>query len=321
MIGLLIAAWIVAAAFGIRLFQIKRQLHHMTVQLDERTGGKTEKKITVSLIDGNLNELAAAMNRSLKMQKELRTEVWRKDRQLKESIANLSHDLRTPLTSILGYLQLFRAPDCSAEKREDYLRIIDDKAHVLKALINSLYELSVLDIRHLKKEELDLNLLLSDVLAGQYELFHKSGITLTVKLPDFPVRISGDRVACTRILQNLLNNTIRYAQKSAEILLEERESCAFLSICNSAPDLTQEDAEHLFDRFYTADKSRAGGGTGLGLSIVKSLLLQMGGTIEASFRDQILCLAIRLPLLLETQTHKELKARNEPVNDADKHLI
>ncbi|HEX3026648.1 MAG TPA: HAMP domain-containing sensor histidine kinase [Clostridia bacterium] len=304
MIWLLIAACITAAVFGIRLFQIKRQLNHIKVQLDERTAGKTEKKITVSLIDGNLIELAAAINRSLITQKELRTEVWRKDRQLKDSIANLSHDLRTPLTSILGYLQLFRDPDCPSEKRNDYLRIIDDKAHVLKTLINDLYELSVLDTRELNKEDLDLNLLLSDVLAGQYELFHKSGIVLNVKLPDSPVWTSGDRVACIRILQNLLNNTIRYAQKSAEIVLEKKESHAFLSICNSSPNLTQEDVEHLFDRFYTADKSRTGGGTGLGLSIVKDLLLQMGGTVEATYRNNNLCLTIQLPVLTETQIGK-----------------
>lgn len=301
MIELFTITCIAAAVLGIRLFQIKRQLHHITVQLDERTGGKTEKKITVSLIDGNVNELAAAMNRSLNVQKELRTEVWRKDRQLKDSIANLSHDLRTPLTSILGYLQLFRSPDCPAEKKDDYLRIISEKAHVLKTLINGLYELSVLDVRHLKEEELDLNLLLSDVLAGQYELFEKFEISLRVNLPDSPVRIFSDRVACTRILQNLLNNTIRYAKESAEIVLEKRDSCAVLSICNSAPNLTQEDTEHLFDRFYTADQSRNEGGTGLGLSIVKTLLLQMGGTVDASLRDRKLCLTIQLPLLANTQ--------------------
>lgn len=299
MIGLLIFACIAAAVLGIRLFQIERQLHRITVQLDEHTEGKTEKKITVSLIDGHINELAAAINRSLKAQKELRTEVWRKDRQLKDSIANLSHDLRTPLTSILGYLQLFRSSDCPEEKGDDYLRIIDEKAHVLKTLINGLYELSVSDAHQFQEEELDLNLLLSDVLAGQYELFDQSGITLQVKLPDSPVQISGDRVACTRILQNLLNNTIRYANDSAEIALEKRDSLAFLSICNSAPNLTQEDTEHLFDRFYTADQSRTGGGTGLGLSIVKNLLLQMGGTIDASLNGRILCLMIQLPLLTD----------------------
>lgn len=292
-------ACIAAAVLGIRLFQIKRQLHQITVQLDERTKGITEKKITVSLIDGHVNKLAAALNRSLNVQKELRTEVWRKDRQLKDSIANLSHDLRTPLTSILGYLQLFRSPDCPKEKGEDYLRIIDEKAHVLKTLINGLYELSVSDVHHLKEEELDLNLLLSDVLAGQCELFEKSGIILQVKLPDSPVRISGDRVACTRILQNLLNNTVRYAQDSAEIVLEKRDSRAFLSIRNFAPNLTQEDTQHLFDRFYTADRSRTGGGTGLGLSIVRNLLLQMGGTVDASLKDRILCLTIQLSLLTE----------------------
>ncbi len=297
MIWFLITACIIAAVFGTRLFQIKRQLRFITAQLEERSGGKTEKKITVSLIDGNLNNLAAAINRSLSMQKELRAEVWRNDLQLKNSIANLSHDLRTPLTSISGYLQLVRSTDCPKEKKDDYLQVIDNKANVLKTLINSLYELSVLDVQQLKREKLDLNQLMSDLLAGQYDLFHKLGIELKVTLPNYPVWILGDRVACTRILQNLLNNVTRYAQQGAAIMLEKRESEALLSISNATPDLAQEDLEHLFDRFYTADKSRNGGGTGLGLSIVKTLLVQMEGTIDAALKGQNLCLTIHLPLL------------------------
>lgn len=292
-----IAVGIAAMVFGVRLFQIKRQLHNITAQLDDRTSGKTEKKITVSLIDSDLNVLAAAMNRSLNMQKKLRIEVRCNDLQLKDSIANLSHDLRTPLTSILGYLQLSRNVSCSAEKRDDYLQIVDDKAHVLKAMINGLYELSVLDVKEtpLKKEKFDLTLLTTDVLAGQYEIFKKYGIDLKVNLPDYPVWIVGDRVACTRIIQNLFNNTIRYAKEKAEIFLKKDNSYAFLSICNPAPNLTQDDTEHLFERFYTADKSRNSGGSGLGLYIVKKLLTQMDGNINASLKNQTLCLTVGLP--------------------------
>ena len=296
MIWGLIAACIAAAVFGVRLLLVERQLRHLTAQLNERTSGENEKKITVSLFDRNINKLAASMNRSLKRQQELRAEVRRKDLQLKDSIANLSHDLRTPLTSISGYLQLLRSPDCPEDKKGPYLQIIDDKAQVLKTLINGLYELSLLEVQQLKKEKLDLNLLLSDVLAGQYEVFQKHGIELQVTLPNYPVWIFGDRVACTRILQNLLNNIVRYAKEDAEIVLEKRASNAFLSVCNSAPDILQEDVGHLFDRFYTVDKSRNSGGTGLGLSIVKTLLIQMGGMISASFKDQRLCLAINFPL-------------------------
>ena len=299
MIWILIAAWIAAIIFGIHLFRIKRQLHHIARQLNDRINGETEKKVTVSLLDSNLNELAASINRSLNLQEKLRIEVRRNDLRLKDSIANLSHDLRTPLTSILGYLQLTQNPDCPAEKREEYLNTADNKAHVLKSMINSLYELSVLDVKEtpLKKEKLDLNLLAADVLAGQYELFRKLGISLRVNLPDYPIWISGDPMACTRIIQNLLNNATRYAKENTEVSLEKDSSDAILSICNPAPNLTQEDAEHLFERFYTADKSRNSGGSGLGLYIVKNLLMQMGGNINALLKDQILCLTVNLPLL------------------------
>lgn len=297
MIWILIAVCIAAVMLGICLFRIKRQLRNITTQLDERTSGNTEKKVTVSLIDSDLNKFVTAINCSLNLQKKLRIEVRRNDLQLKDSIANLSHDLRTPLTSILGYLQLSRNPECPMEKREDYLKTVDDKAHALKSMINSLYELSVLDVKEtlLKEENFDLNILVTDVLAGQYVLFQEHGINLQVNLPDYPVWISGDRVACTRIVQNLLNNTIRYAQKKADIVLTKGDSQALLSIRNPAPNLSQDDIDHLFDRFYTADKSRKSSGTGLGLYIVKTLLAQMGGNIKASLINQTLCLIISLP--------------------------
>lgn len=292
---ILLGACMIASISGIHLLRLKRQLHDITIQLDERTRQNTEKKITVALIDGDLNELAAAINRNLDIQKKIRIEVRRNDLQLKDSIANLSHDLRTPLTSILGYLHLAQNTECTVEKREDYLKIADDKAHALKTMINSLYELSVLDVKEgsLKKEKIDINLLLSNILASQYEQFHKLGIILNVNLPRQPVWISGDQVACTRILQNLLGNSIRYAKTNVEISLSTLGSCAFLSIRNPAPNLTEENTRHLFERFYTADRSRNNGGSGLGLYIVKTLLERIDGNIaEVSLNDQILTIKI-----------------------------
>jgi signal transduction histidine kinase len=268
--------------FAIRLFRLKHQLCEITAQLNELTNEKTEKKVTVALIDSDLNHLAAAINRNLELQKKLRIDVRRSDLQLKDSIANLSHDLRTPLTSILGYLQLSQSPQCPAEKQKACLKIVNDKANILKDMIGRLYELSVLDIQEapLQKGKIDLNLLLSDILAEQYELFQKLGMDLTVSLPNCPVWITGDRVACTRIIQNLLSNSARYAKGNVRVELTQSAPYALLSICNPAPNLKEEDVKHLFERFYTADKSRNSGGSGLGLSIVKTLLTKMDGIIS-----------------------------------------
>ncbi len=268
------------------------------MQLEERTDGKTEKKVTVALVDRDPSKLAAAVNHNLDFQRKLRIDTRRSDLQLKDSIANLSHDLRTPLTSTLGYLQLSRNPGCPEEKREKYLKTAEDKAHSLKSMINNLYELSVLDVREasLKTGAMDLNLLLGDVLADQYESFQKLGISFDIHLPNHPVRISGDRVACTRIIQNLLNNASRYAEENVEITLEESGSHAFLSVRNAAPNLREEDIGHLFERFYTADKSRSNGGSGLGLTIVKTLLEKMNGKVaEVSLKEHILTIKVGFP--------------------------
>ena len=268
------------------------------MQLEERTDGKTEKKVTVALVDRDPSKLAAAVNHNLDFQRKLRIDTRRSDLQLKDSIANLSHDLRTPLTSTLGYLQLSRNPGCPEEKREKYLKTAEDKAHSLKSMINNLYELSVLDVREasLKTGAMDLNLLLGDVLADQYESFQKLGISFDIHLPNHPVRISGDRVACTRIIQNLLNNASRYAEENVEITLEESGSHAFLSVRNAAPNLREEDIGHLFERFYTAVKSRSNGGSGLGLTIVKTLLEKMNGKVaEVSLKEHILTIKVGFP--------------------------
>lgn len=134
----------------------------------------------MAFIDNDLTELAAAVNRNLELQKKLRIDVRKNDLQLKESIANLSHDLRTPLTSILGYLQLARAPQCPEEKRNEYLKIVSDKADSLKAMINRLYELSVLDVQEaaLKKEKIDLNLLLRESWRSNTSYLRKAALTL-----------------------------------------------------------------------------------------------------------------------------------------------
>ena len=299
MIWILFGVCMIASIFGIHLFRIKRQLHDITIQLEERTSENTGKKVTIALIDDDLCKLAAAINRNLDLQKELRIDVLHNDLQLKDSIANLSHDLRTPLTSILGYLQLSQSTECSAEKQNEYLKTVDDKAHVLKFMINNLYELSVLDIKEtpLKEENIDLNLLLCDLLAGQYEMFRKLEIILNVNLPDHPVWISGDQVACTRIIQNLLSNSSHYANGNTSISLSVSDSYAFLSISNPAPNLTEEDTRHLFERFYTADKSRNSSGSGLGLYIVKTLLTKMNGKIaDVSLEEHILCIKVGFPL-------------------------
>lgn len=299
MIYVLSIVSIIAILFAIRLFHLKRQLRNITAQLNELTSENTEKKVTVALIDKDLTKLVAAINRNLDFQKKLRIDVRKNDLQLKASIANLSHDLRTPLTSILGYLQLSATAQCQEDKQREYLKIVNDKANALKVMINRLYELSVLDIQEapLKKEKIDLNLLLGDILAGQYELFQKLGIALTVNLPNSPVFVTGDRIACTRIIQNLLSNAIRYAKENVVIELTQSAPYALLSICNPAPNLKQEDVKHLFERFYTADKSRNSGGSGLGLYIVKTLLKKMDGIIaEVSLNGIMLNIKVGFPL-------------------------
>lgn len=299
MVWIALAAVLAALFLLIRILVIKRQLRKITLQIEERTSGNSAQKINISLFDRDLTSLAASINSSLSEQKNLRIEVRRNDQQLKDSIANLSHDLRTPLTSILGYLQLAEEAKCPAEKKSEYLEVVSAKAHLLKKMIDNLYDLSVFELRDLppKIEKIDLNLLLTEILAGQYALFQNQGIKLFLEQPKTPVFIAADSMMCTRIIQNLLQNAARYAQDETHIQLAADSAHAILSVSNPAPGLSQKDVEHLSERFYTSDQSRSNGHTGLGLYIVKTLLERINGKIICiSLENHILKIVIAFPL-------------------------
>lgn len=274
------------------VYYLKTQIKSMGKQLENISEGKTEKKIDISLLDKDIEYLASNINRNINFQKQLRIEVFRNDKKLKDSIANISHDLRTPLTSIRGYLQLLEKSELSENQREK-INIIKKKSEILQNLVTSFFEITIIenDDTQINLEKINMNNFLSDALLQNIVLFKEAGIEPIFDLPSTTIFIEGDKMILQRIVQNLISNMLKYASSYAKISLTQKDHVE-LSFANKIQDSKKIDVNLLFEKFYTADKSRSSGSTGLGLSIVKLLAEKINAKAVAEIEGNILILKI-----------------------------
>lgn len=283
---------IIIVALTCHLFSVKKQIQAITKQMKELSCGATEKNLDISLIDNDLDLLAAEINKSLKRQKQLRIDTRKSENRLKDSIANISHDLRTPLTSLTGYLQLMQKGDLSSVQQEQ-MGIALRKARQLQELIVSFYELTIFDSDDRKPKFMKINYtnLLMDTITDSAPIFEKCSIYPEISLPEESVFVLADEEMLRRILQNLLSNMAQYAKRDIKIILlsNDKTELTFTNVISKSQVINPV---QLFDRFYTSDVSRSNGSTGLGLAIVKILVEKMGGSVCADLKDKRLQIKI-----------------------------
>ena len=265
------------------LFSWKRQICEITKQISEN------RKLRISLSNKHIEKLAGIINEKNDLERRAKLQILQEKEQLKQSIANISHDLRTPLTSIQGYLVLLKSCQ-NKEEQEHYFSIIQAKADYLTELLQIFYDLSLIDSEDyiLEVEKLDINRIVTDCLIDKYSELKK--LTPTVKTENAPVWITGNTVACKRIIENLITNAIRYSNDYVEIVIDAN---GIFTVKNTTSELNNIDINMLFQKFYTVDTSRSNGNTGLGLYIVKELLNKIdGGIEEISYKNNILTISI-----------------------------
>ncbi|WP_434297307.1 sensor histidine kinase [Clostridium sporogenes] len=275
----------------IKLFSYKRQIRDITNQIREFKERKTNKKINTEIADKDIEELACAVNEYLELYKRNEQEKIIFENTLKQGIANMSHDLRTPLTSIIGYLKLLENDEID---KKEALDILKNKTNKLNILINDFFELASIESEDYKLDMIKVNLtnIVRDEILSLYEAFQDKGLKPKINILDKPIFIMSDKDSLERIIDNLLSNTLKYAEKDIEINLEESNDKVILKISNICTSIDEKDVLYMFDKFYMADKVRKGQGTGLGLSIVKSLMEKMDGIITSKFeqnRVSIIC--------------------------------
>ena len=279
-------ALIIAVLTGY-LISLESGLRRATAQLEQHAQNATTVRLNIPCPNNAAEELFVSVNRLLELRQAENAAYRRKELELRRQIANVSHDLRTPLTSILGYLQLLEQEELPPEKRREYFQVVEGRARTLQAFIGAFYDLSRIEGGELplEREQVDLGRALSDQLADAYEQLEQAGLTVEADLqPGLPT-VWADSGAVARIFSNLLTNALRHGGGELTVLLYREGGQLVSAFSNPAPNMTAEDAAHVFERFYTADKTRIGQSTGLGLAIVKALAERMGHTAAARWED------------------------------------
>ena len=247
--------------------------------LDIILNNDTNKLITISTSDKRLNRLTATLNTSLKKIRKLEITYKNGNKELQESITNISHDLRTPLTAIKGYIDLIKK-EKSKKKIVEYLKIIENKSEDLVILTEQLYDYSKsLDLKDkLKKEKVCINDILEDTILSYYALIKKKNLTPEINITTKRIYRKIDKNMAIRILENIISNTIKYTDEDIKITLLDNGK---IIIKNKSHVLDNTTVNKMFDRYYTIE---SGSNTsGIGLSIAKQLVNINGGKITAKY--------------------------------------
>lgn len=280
------------------LFSIKKGIRSVSEQLKEIGNEKIDKNISVSLLNFELSNLATEINHNIDIQRKLNSNMYRQEKQLKDSIAYISHDLRTPLTSIMGYLQLLKK-DGLNEEQEYNLNIALKKSETLKELIDSFFELSRLESKSsIDLKRINVSNIISNSILENIDNFNKINIRPEISISEEPAFILGDPLMIKRIIENLISNAIKYSSGNIWIELNQRE-CVELVVRNSIDESIDIDLDNIFEKFHTGDKARTYKGTGLGLPIVKILVEKMNGDISRQIINNNLEIAIRFKNIQE----------------------
>lgn len=282
--SILVIALLVAI---IKIIILKKSMDEICTEFKRSISEDTNVQISISSGDKTARNLAKAINQELSQLRKLKQQYINGDREIKEAVTNISHDLRTPLTAINGYLDLLEREEKS-ENVQRYISQIQNRTESLKNLTEELFRYSVVTTtQELKLEHLDLVRALEESLLSFYAVMQEKGIQPEITLPENSVMRVLDAGAINRIFSNIISNVVKYSDGDLSVSMDEK-GCILFS--NTAKALSVIEVGRLFDQFYTVEASR--NSTGLGLSIAKVLTERMGGNISAKYQNERLYIKI-----------------------------
>ena len=271
-----------------KLITINITLKEIDNKLNNTLKSDTNNLITTSTNNKSLNNIANNLNFYLKEIRKQELEYKLGNKEIRRSITDISHDLRTPLTSIRGYIDLLKKTT-SLKKQKEYIEIIDERVDNLINLTEQLFDYSkALDTKDkLNKENICLNDILEETIISYYALFKKNNINPNINISKHKVYRNLDKFMLTRIFENILSNSIKYTDKELNITLESTGKIIFSNQTNNLDKVT---IAKLFDRYYTVENAKKN--SGIGLSIAKQLVELNNGTIKATYNKKTLIIEI-----------------------------
>lgn len=295
---MLIAVIILSITGAILLFLVllqRREIKSISMQLSDIMKQDTNELIHSGGSGKTYRELINEINTLLREIQQTRISYHQKNHALEQMMTNISHDLRTPLTSAMGYIRIIRSSDLTEAEKERELAIIEKRLVRLEELINSFFEFSRIISNGKAPEKTDVNIVaaLEVSIANYYDDYCAQSREIILDCSRHKLMISSNKNMLLRIFDNLISNALKHGTDSLTVSVcdEEEITVSFTNrLCGSDIDI-----ERIFDEFYTTDISRTKGNTGLGLAIVKQFTEMLGGTVSAQNKDGLFTLTIAFP--------------------------
>lgn len=270
-IGFCIAAFFI----GIKLYFLKKSIKEIHISLSRILKTDTNQLLTISSADKEMKLFVNDLNKELQNLRKEKLEYQNGNQELKKIVTNISHDIRTPLTAIQGYIDLLKK---NTEKQEEYIQIIEKKTEELTLLTDQLFDFSTtMDVGiKIKKEKCCINEILEEVLANMYPIFKEKQMNPKLEICKQKIYRNLDKNSINRIFENILSNVCKYGEGDFKVTLDSK---GVITFSNKATSLDEITVQKIFDRYFTVENAKKS--TGLGLSISKQLVELNGGTISA----------------------------------------
>ena len=275
----------------IKIFLMKKEMRRITSEMKDNPDNN---QVSVDFVDGDLQKLIVQINNLYESVMKIKVEGKEDEKKIRESISMIAHDMRTPLTSIIGYLQVAERLDDAVEKNEN-IEIALERARYLNKLVNDFFELSLIESGqvNVQMEKVNLSEIICEEILSESPEIDRKGIEPVFEQAEENIYVYADKKKLERVIQNLISNAVKYSVKKLEFVIGIEEAPVItLRIITDATESINTDK--IFDRFYQQDSSRTKGGAGLGLYICKSFVEMMYGSISAKQEGDLFEIDLKL---------------------------
>lgn len=285
-----IILFLICIFLAVKLYVIKQSIKEIEKSFSKILRTDTNNTVAISSSDKDIKNLTINLNNNLSELRGQKLQYKNGNQELKKIITNISHDLRTPLTAIKGYVDLIEQEKLSNNQKK-YLKVIQKKSNELTELTGQLFEYTKLmdiDVK-IKKEECCINEILEETLVSYYSIFKEQNIIPNISICSTKVYKIVNKISIIRVFENILSNVVKYSNGDLKVEMQENGTITF---SNKATSLDETTVQKIFDRYFSVENAKES--TGIGLSIAKQLVELNNGSIKAEYVNGYLIIEIKL---------------------------